>query len=137
MLVDCLAAERSVKCLEARRVGVKHSTTSGSLVSIPGLRRGRLHLDRHELIVDTAINDPGGIVVEKQTKTRSSRAVSLVDATVELLREHLAEMDARAAFAAPPLRRTASCSALTRPAALPYALSCSLDECANFARTTA
>jgi len=63
-----------------------------------GLRRGdRLHLDRHEFIVDTAINDAGGIVVEKQTKTRSSRAVSLDGATVDLLRQHLAEMDARAA----------------------------------------
>ena len=52
---------------------------------------------RHELIVDTAINDAGGNVVEKQTKTRSSRTVTLDDAAVELLRQHLAEMDARAA----------------------------------------
>ena len=65
---------------------------------LSGLRRDRLHLDRHELIVDTAINDAGGIVVEKQTKTRSSRAVSLDGATVDLLREHLAEMDTRAAL---------------------------------------
>ena len=64
---------------------------------LSGLRRDRLHLDRHELIVDTAINDAGGIVVEKQTKTRSSRAISLDQATVEQLRQHLAEMDARAA----------------------------------------
>jgi integrase len=64
---------------------------------LSGLRRDRLHLDRQELLVDTAINDAGGIVVEKQTKTRSSRAVSLDEATVDLLREHLAAMDARAA----------------------------------------
>jgi integrase len=64
---------------------------------LSGLRRDRLHLDRHELIVDTAINDAGGIVAEKQTKTRSSRAISLDQATVELLQQHLAEMDARAA----------------------------------------
>ena len=51
----------------------------------------------HEVIVDTAINDAGGIVVEKQTKTRSSRAVSLDGATVDLLRQHLAKMDTRAA----------------------------------------
>jgi integrase len=64
---------------------------------LSGLRRDRLHLDLQELIVDTAINDAGGIVVEKQTKTRSSRAVSLDGATVDLLRQHLAEMDTRAA----------------------------------------
>ena len=64
---------------------------------LSGLRRDRLHLDRHQLIVDTAINDAGGIVVEKQTKTRSGRAVTLDEATVELLQGHLAEMDARAA----------------------------------------
>ena len=29
-LVDCPAADRSVKCLEAPWVGVKHFTTSGS-----------------------------------------------------------------------------------------------------------
>ena len=64
---------------------------------LSGLRRDRLHLERQELIVDTAINDAGGIVVEKQTKTRSSRAVSLDAATVDLLRQHLAAMDTRAA----------------------------------------
>ena len=64
---------------------------------LSGLRRDRLHLDRQELIVDTAINDAGGIVVEKQTKTRSSRTVSLDEATVDLLRQHLAAMDTRAA----------------------------------------
>ncbi len=74
------------------------ATTGLRRGELSGLRRDRLHLDRHELIVDTAINDAGGIVVEKQTKTRSSRAVSLDEATVDLLREHLAEMDARAAL---------------------------------------
>jgi integrase len=56
-----------------------------------------MNLDRHELIVDTSINDAGGIVIEKQTKTRGSRAVSLDMATVDLLRQHLAELDTRAA----------------------------------------
>ncbi len=73
------------------------ATTGLRRGELSGLRRDRLHLDQHELIVDTAINDAGGIVVEKQTKTRSSRAVTLDEATIELLREHLAEMDARAA----------------------------------------
>ncbi len=73
------------------------ATTGLRRGELSGLRRDRLHLDRHELIVDTAINDAGGIVVEKQTTTRSSRAVSLDEATVALLRGHLAEMEARAA----------------------------------------
>ncbi len=73
------------------------ATTGLRRGELSGLRRDRLHLDRHELIVDTAINDAGGIVVEKQTKTKSSRVVSLDEATVDLLRQHLAEMDARAA----------------------------------------
>ena len=73
------------------------ATTGLRRGELSGLRRDRLHLDQHELIVDTAINDAGGIVVEKQTKTRSSRAITLDEATIELLREHLAEMDARAA----------------------------------------
>ncbi len=64
---------------------------------LSGLRRDRLHLDRQELIVDTAINDAGGIVVEKPTRTRSSRAISLDEATVDLLRQHLAQIDTRAA----------------------------------------
>ncbi|MGZ4724641.1 MAG: hypothetical protein ACXV8L_10565, partial [Ilumatobacteraceae bacterium] len=62
---------------------------------LSGMRRDSLHLDRNELIVDTEINDAGGILVEKQT--RSSRAVSLDAATVDLLRQHLAETDTRAA----------------------------------------
>ena len=59
---------------------------------LSGLRRDRLRLDRNELVVD----DAGGTVVEKQTKTRSRRVVSLDEATAELLRQHIAEMDARA-----------------------------------------
>ena len=73
------------------------ATTGLRRGELSGLRRDRLHLDRHELVVDTAINDAGGIVVEKHTKTRSSRAVNLDEATVALLRGHLAEMDDRAA----------------------------------------
>ena len=73
------------------------ATTGLRRGELSGLRRDRLHLERHELIVDTAINDAGGIVVERQTKTNSSGAVSLDGATVDLLRQHLAAMDTRAA----------------------------------------
>ena len=72
------------------------ATTGLRRGELSGLRRDRLHLDRYELVVDNAINDAGGVVVEKQTKTRSSRVVSLDEATTDLLRQHLAEMDARA-----------------------------------------
>lgn len=65
---------------------------------LSGLRRDRLHLDRKELVVDTAINDAGGVVIEKQTKTRSRRSVSLDDATIAVLEEHIAAMDTRAAL---------------------------------------
>ena len=88
------AAEHDEMLVPVLRLAASTGLQRGEL---SGLRRDRLHLDRHELIVDTAINDAGGIVVEKQTKTRSSRAVSLDEATVELLQGHLAEMDARAA----------------------------------------
>jgi integrase len=64
---------------------------------LSGLRRDRLRLERRELVVDRAVNDAGGVVVEKQTKTRRSRVVSIDDATVALLNEHLAMMDERAA----------------------------------------
>ena len=74
------------------------ATTGLRRGELSGLRRDRLRLDRNELVVDNAINDAGGTVVEKQTKTRSRRVVSLDDATVALLRQHLAEMDARAAL---------------------------------------
>ena len=72
------------------------ATTGLRRGELSGLRRDRLHLDRYELVVDNAINDAGGVVVEKQTKTRSSRVVSLDEATTDLLRQHLNEMDARA-----------------------------------------
>ena len=64
---------------------------------LSGLRRDRLRLDRGELLVDTAINDAGGTVVEKPTKTKRNRSVSLDPVTIGLLRQHLADMDQRAA----------------------------------------
>ena len=73
------------------------ATTGMRRGELSGLRRNRLRLERGELLVDTAINDAGGIVVEKPTKTKRNRTVSLDPATISLLREHLADMDQRAA----------------------------------------
>ena len=73
------------------------ATTGMRRGELAGLRRDRLRLDRGELVVDTAINDAGGIVVEKPTKTNRHRTVSLDPVTISLLREHLADMDQRAA----------------------------------------
>ena len=72
------------------------ATTGLRRGELSGLRRNRLNLDRQQLTVDTAINDAGGVVVEKQTKTRSRRSVTLDSVTVDLLREHLKAMDDRA-----------------------------------------
>jgi integrase len=63
---------------------------------LAGLRRDRLRLDRNELLVDTAVNDAGGRIVVKPTKTQRSRIVALDGGTVEMLRGHLIEMDRRA-----------------------------------------
>ena len=51
-----------------------------------------------ELVVDNAVNDAGGVVVEKPTKTQRSRVVSIDDATVSLLSEHVRAMNERAAL---------------------------------------
>ena len=63
---------------------------------LAGLRRNRLDLDRGVLVVDRSISQIGGQVEEKPTKTHASRTVRLDVATVVMLREHLAAMDARA-----------------------------------------
>ena len=73
------------------------ATTGMRRGELAGLRRDRLHLDRLELVVDTAVNDAGGVVVEKPTKTHRRRTVSIDGGTVEMLRDHLAQMDQRAA----------------------------------------
>ena len=52
------------------------ATTGIRRGELAGLRRDRLHLDRLEVVVDTAINDAGGGVVEKPTKTCRRRDVS-------------------------------------------------------------
>lgn len=75
----------------------KLGATAGKRRGELSVRRDRLRLDRAELVVDTAINDADGIVVEKPTKTHPNPAVSLDPVTISLLREHLADMDQRAA----------------------------------------
>lgn len=72
------------------------ATTGMRRGELAGLRRDRLRLDRNELIVDTAVNDAGGTVVVKPTKTKQSRVVSLDEGTVHLLADHLEQMDRRA-----------------------------------------
>lgn len=74
------------------------ATTGMRRGELAGLRRDRLHLDDRELVVDNAVNDAGGVVVEKPTKTQRSRVVSIDDATVNLLSDHLRAMDERAAL---------------------------------------
>lgn len=74
------------------------ATTGMRRGELAGLRRDRLHLDRLEVVVDTAINDAGGVVVEKPTKTHRCRTVSIDIATADLLRQHLADMDQRASM---------------------------------------
>jgi integrase len=77
---------------------LKLGTTTGMRRGeLAGLRRNRLRLDQRELTVDSAVNDAGGTVVEKSTKTKRNRTISLDDATVALLRGHLSAMDRRAA----------------------------------------
>ena len=73
------------------------ATTGMRRGELAGLRRDRLRLDRHEIVVDTAVNDAGGRVVIKPTKTKQSRLVSLDEATIEMLADHLAQIDTRAA----------------------------------------
>lgn len=72
------------------------ATTGMRRGELAGLKRDRLHLDRAEIVVNWAINDAGGVVVEKASKTRKTRTVSIDPATVQMLREHLAAMDDRA-----------------------------------------
>jgi len=72
------------------------ATTGMRRGELAGLRRNRLRFDRNEIVVDTAVNDAGGTIVIKPTKTKQSRVVSLDDGTVEMLSEHLKMMDQRA-----------------------------------------
>jgi integrase len=72
------------------------ATTGMRRGELSGLRRDRLELGEGRLRVDNAINDAGGTVVEKETKTHQARWVSLDPATVAMLRSHLTEMDERA-----------------------------------------
>jgi integrase len=72
------------------------ATTGMRRGELVGLRRDRLRFNRNELLVDTAVNDAGGAVVVKPTKTKRSRIVALDADTIGMLRTHLDEMDRRA-----------------------------------------
>lgn len=72
------------------------ATTGMRRGELAGLRRDRLRLGRFELVVDSAVNDAGGVVVQKTTKTSRSRVVSVDEATAALLAAHLTAMDDRA-----------------------------------------
>ncbi|MEZ5244588.1 MAG: tyrosine-type recombinase/integrase [Acidimicrobiales bacterium] len=73
------------------------ATTGMRRGELAGLRRDRLHLDRNELVVDTAVNDAGGTIVIKPTKTKQSRVVSLDVGTIAMLAAHRDQMNQRAA----------------------------------------
>lgn len=73
------------------------ATTGMRRGELAGLRRNRLNLTRNQLIVDTAVNDAGGTVVIKPTKTKQNRTVTLDAGTVALLVDHIDAMDKRAA----------------------------------------
>ncbi|MDG2027709.1 MAG: tyrosine-type recombinase/integrase [Acidimicrobiales bacterium] len=72
------------------------ATTGMRRGELAGLRRDRVQLSRNELIVDTAVNDAGGTIVVKPTKTKQSRVVSLDVGTIEMLSTHLDRMSERA-----------------------------------------
>jgi integrase len=72
------------------------ATTGMRRGELSGLRRSSLDLANARLLVERAVSDAGGQVVEKGTKTHQTRWVSLDAATVDLLTRHLQEMGERA-----------------------------------------
>ncbi len=72
------------------------ATTGMRRGELSGLRRDRVDLANARLRVDNAVNDAGGVIVEKTTKTHQARWLSLDPATCEMLRAHMTSMDARA-----------------------------------------
>ena len=72
------------------------ATTGMRRGELSGLRRHRLRLHREELSVEWAVSDIGGVVEEKPTKNHDRRSIKLDTATTQYLRDHLAQMDARA-----------------------------------------
>lgn len=72
------------------------ATTGMRRGELSGLKRSKVDFAEGRLFVDWAVNDAGGVVVEKGTKTHETRWVSLDPETVDLLAAHFAEMDHRA-----------------------------------------
>ena len=75
------------------------ATTGMRRGELSGLRRSSLDLKGGRLLVERAVSDAGGDVVEKGTKTHQTRWVSVDPATADLLARHIDEMDSRAAEA--------------------------------------
>jgi integrase len=75
------------------------ATTGMRRGELSGLRRSGLDLIGRPFVVERAVNDAGGHVVEKTTKTHQTRWVSLDPTTVDLLVSHLESMDRRAQLA--------------------------------------
>ncbi len=75
------------------------ATTGMRRGELSGLRRSGLDLSGGRLLVERAVSDAGGVVVEKGTKTHQTRWVSLDPTTAELLVRHVEAMDDRAALA--------------------------------------
>jgi integrase len=73
------------------------ATTGMRRGELSGLQRGKVDLKAGRLFVDRAVNDAGGEVVEKPTKTHQTRWVSLDPASVRVLSGHLRDMEKRAA----------------------------------------
>ena len=113
------------------------ATTGLRRGELSGLRRDRLHLDRHEFIVDTAINDAGGTVVEKQTKTSTAEQSTSTRPPSSYFEDISRRWMLAQPSVEPALPRMVSCSASIPPAALPCAQNCSPDECANCVTSTA
>ena len=72
------------------------ATTGLRRGELSGLRRDRVDFEAHRLRVDTAVNDAGGTVVIKTTKTHQARWLSIDPATTTMLARHLVAMDDRA-----------------------------------------
>ena len=72
------------------------ATTGLRRGELAGLRRDRIDFDGSRLRVDTAVNDAGGTVVIKSTKTHQARWLAIDNATLMMLARHLLAMDERA-----------------------------------------
>ena len=80
------------------------ATTGCRRGELCGLQWGDVDLEQATLLVARSISDTPGSVVVKDTKTHQARRLALDASTVEVLRAHRAEVDARAAAAGTTIR---------------------------------